>query len=663
MGVRGLTALVERNDDLLRKHRLRDTHLVIDGSNLVHYLHYLSSVLKARKDHVFGGDYLSFNAIVRKFFSALLKCDIKPIVVLDGGIDKSDLKIGTKLKRLSNRLTECRIVSKTGASSCFILPILCTDVFVNILIEMNIMLVRSTFEADNDIMMIANSFGCPVLSNDSDFFIFDLNGGFIPLRTFNFAAVCDRSSSNGKQLFIDCRFYHIDNLLSFFSGLDKSLLPLFSCLMGNDYISEARFRHVFNALPNVINKHLAKRLQIPNKHKKMIHLLDYMRNKTRSEVIEGLLRFLKSQEREKAKNLLTFTLESYGCACNPLLIDYLKTQNKDVLNEPLQDENIPSWFMQRFNAGVISANAIDILVKKKLLLKPQIEDFVEPSSYACSAKLQQCFFQLLKRDENDDSEILIYERKNSNICKTACKIAFNGVCLNFIPSMTNKQKLAFVLNEIDADKASFDSLSQKLHDYVESDTIANELTCLVYIIKFWLENTAMSSIWLEFVVSLCATVCYCLFTTITENTKQDVNVKSVNENFKKFDTAFVPNNAKPFQTHIVHYYCEVQAIVAFFQRINSLLDFPLPKVRAEIFFNGILLYNLTTELCNRPVPLLYVTQQFGEQFRFANLIKFLYEFLTMNKIIERRFKNKEFRKKKKKDKTNERFSQLEIDCT
>lgn len=57
-----------------------------------------------------------------------------------------------------------------------VLPILTRQVFIEVLNQRKVSLVQSLAEADWDIACLAHQWRCPVLSNDSDFFIFDLPG-------------------------------------------------------------------------------------------------------------------------------------------------------------------------------------------------------------------------------------------------------------------------------------------------------------------------------------------------------------------------------------------------------------------------------------------------------------------------------------------------------
>lgn len=90
------------------------------------------------------------------------------------GIDPSDKKFSTIRQRLQSKIKEANNLSHGRRGS--VLPILTRDLFIQVLIQREIPLFQCPFEADKEIACLAHQWNCPVLSNDSDFYIFDLPG-------------------------------------------------------------------------------------------------------------------------------------------------------------------------------------------------------------------------------------------------------------------------------------------------------------------------------------------------------------------------------------------------------------------------------------------------------------------------------------------------------
>ena len=167
MGVRGLTTFVDANPVLLTDHHLCDTRLIIDGLNLLFFLYGHRQV-----NYTYGGDYDTFAKKIRAFFKTLRTCNITSTVVLDGGYEVDDRKLRTTISRAKKCISR-------AAGSGFVLPILAYAVFIDILKELAIEHIVCDHEADKQIAALAVEWKCPVLSSDSDFFIFDLPGGFV----------------------------------------------------------------------------------------------------------------------------------------------------------------------------------------------------------------------------------------------------------------------------------------------------------------------------------------------------------------------------------------------------------------------------------------------------------------------------------------------------
>lgn len=90
------------------------------------------------------------------------------------GVDPSDKKFDTMCYRLQCRIKDADGLAQGRRKS--VLPALTRDVFVQVLDQRGVPLVQCPFEADSEIACLAYQWQCPVLTNDSDFYIFDLPG-------------------------------------------------------------------------------------------------------------------------------------------------------------------------------------------------------------------------------------------------------------------------------------------------------------------------------------------------------------------------------------------------------------------------------------------------------------------------------------------------------
>ena len=79
-------------------------------------------------------------------------------------------------------------------------------------------------ESDPAIALLANEYNCPVLSEDSDYYIFDLNVGYIPLSSLKITS---------KP--IQCSIYVRNDLCREY-GVNSDLCLAIPAILGNDFI-------------------------------------------------------------------------------------------------------------------------------------------------------------------------------------------------------------------------------------------------------------------------------------------------------------------------------------------------------------------------------------------------------------------------------------------
>ncbi|XP_062500785.1 protein asteroid homolog 1-like [Corticium candelabrum] len=208
MGIRGLTSFMKGIRAVWTSTCLSSTKLVIDGNNLLFHL-YISSGL----DMQCGGQYLEYYQLIRVFFSTLKKHHIEAVVVLDG-VDEGDLKLPTRRKRANEK------IGKAQTFDC-VPPLFIEQVFFQAAADSDVELKMCDYEGDTVAAQLANSLCCPVLSNDSDFYILDIRLGLIPINTFEW-------QQNGGP--IRCQSYHRDAFLRHIN-LSDEFLPLLAVLI------------------------------------------------------------------------------------------------------------------------------------------------------------------------------------------------------------------------------------------------------------------------------------------------------------------------------------------------------------------------------------------------------------------------------------------------
>lgn len=153
---------------------------------------------------------------------------------MDGGFDVTNKKFDTLLERAQRRVQQAHQAAAEDRK-CGILPRLTKLVFKQTLARLHVRLAQCYAEADQQIVALANELTCPVLSNDSDFYIFPLPAGLLPIAHFRWRRV----EQTGSRRFIPCKSYSASSFCTFFH-LRQELLPVLAALNGNDYVKLRR---------------------------------------------------------------------------------------------------------------------------------------------------------------------------------------------------------------------------------------------------------------------------------------------------------------------------------------------------------------------------------------------------------------------------------------
>ncbi|NXU53077.1 ASTE1 protein, partial [Turnix velox] len=378
MGVQGLTGFVEERGSFFTEVRVRDTKLVIDGSSLYHRLYF-----GCAEDFRRGGEYGLLSAAVAEFFGNLRACRVSPFVVLDGGRGVGDRKLPTLKARASERLRAAAGLSR-GDGGC-LLPLLAREVFLQALSRLGIPFVQCLGEADREIVGLANRWGCPLVSLDSDFCIFDLAGGYCPLSHFQWRNV--RPGEAGTGCYIPARCFSLEKFCGHFGTLKRNLLPLFAVVHGNDYV-ELEALHGFFSKTRLAGK--------GGKHGRLQALLHWLAQFAEPiQALESLLEHLKKHQREKVKEILCTAMEDYAPS-DVNLEDFFQNGEYECQKDG-RGMGLPRWVLQALAQGKLSPFISDALMLKSTFLHVQVENMQRASVHSTALPIRQLIYGLLHK--------------------------------------------------------------------------------------------------------------------------------------------------------------------------------------------------------------------------------------------------------------------------
>ena len=180
MGVKGFLNVIDNNLPTICGPIVSiQGQLVIDGVNLVHWLYQ-----EHHLDWANGGYYAKLREIVLEFFGSLQSAGVRPIVVMDGaGIESYIEDVVYRRNRTIGDIPENIQKAHTSQGreeTRHFLPILSRDTFMHAVKEVSgVSLICADGKANTTVVRLANHYGCPVLTNDTNYCVFDVRCGVI----------------------------------------------------------------------------------------------------------------------------------------------------------------------------------------------------------------------------------------------------------------------------------------------------------------------------------------------------------------------------------------------------------------------------------------------------------------------------------------------------
>lgn len=445
MGVRGLTTYINFNENaFLQTFLLHDSCLIIDGHSLCAQLYRRLNCFSA-----FGGDYDKFAAYVRNFFKNLRKCNITSYVIFDGSYEHRKLK--TAYSRLRSKINGASRLDPVTQGCLQIFPLLIREVFMEALSDMSVPYTVCEFEADDEIAAMARHLNCPVLSYDSDFFIYNVL--YIPFNTIESKP---KLIEDAKIFVLECKIYKVEYMISHFGGLQEELLPLLATLLGNDYVEKRVFGKFFSELK------LPKSKKKKNDQQRCIHgLFEWLQNETLDSAMAKILGRLKKNQKDKVLYIMKKSIDGYNrklCRSlkyfnitNDLILpkseiydpyQFKPTCTKDVefvvsheeidieqeiLKDGTQDSDdgdssddeevnikdigVPDWYAEEIRCNHIPKAYLNLYTHHLYFCSPQAEDYTDDDCFLCNLPILRYAFDILT-DFSEESMIYVSRDKD-----------------------------------------------------------------------------------------------------------------------------------------------------------------------------------------------------------------------------------------------------------
>ncbi|CAL8249825.1 unnamed protein product [Boreogadus saida] len=458
MGIQGLLSLLEDYSQTYQDIHFKDSKLLVDGTNLALCLYYRSNLDQNR-----GGEYLAYQVQVQALFTTLGDCGIKPYVVMDGGTGASDIRINIREDRQRGLLQSAQDAALKG-SRAGIVPPFTTTVFEQTLNDMKVPLVRCFGEADGQLAALAREWSCPVLSIDTDFYIYDLPEGVLPLKHFQWDSWKTRPNSS----YIPCKRYTTASFCTFFN-IDPRLLPVFASLAKNNDVNLREINWV-QFLP-----------------------ADRPGQSISAARLEGLLSWLGARTDQTAEDTLTAAMDLI-----PRVSQHAQTEVQTEVQTAMLEYRLPSSSLRGFfsegTAPSLPAEMLswapewvraslargdlgaDVFVHRRKILRIQVEHSALQSCNLTSQPLRQVWYGLLLGQRGGEVE----ERDRDGLELVSVKVrplvqgAAQRLRLDSLPQADPAVRLQVCLETLG----------------VEEETLEAHLRLPVAVTRYWLRRAS-----------------------------------------------------------------------------------------------------------------------------------------------------------------------------
>ena len=428
--------------------------------------------------------------------------------------------------------------------------------------------------------MIANlaiQENCPVISNDSDFFIFNVD--FILLSSIEL-------SHFSNEDYIECQMFKRQKMLDHYDISSVELLQLVAAFIGNDYISPEIFDKVFMNI-----KLVNKRRDMSERHRKIRSLLTCLSKETcPKNAVNRLLGFLPEKERQMIKEKIF-----------QLMATYNGKGNQTIISEDFTcyyGEKFPLWFEEEYHSCQLPNWFLSIACSRKYFLPSLVEPKEKPSVHTCCLDLHNLLIKILTQDEGrkDFHSVKVYGRIKSSF----------GIMEN-VEVNNNELEADCSLHRL-RDKSDSERrllLKELLAPHLEADLLAAvppHLTLLVLVFNFWSLSSVVSSVEVKSVL-----LCHFLLTEVDpkvnylRNCKRlramadneaDDDVKAAAKLYYLFHMEeSMKTNTRKYEPDIVYKLSQFQAILWVTNALNQLLGGLYKPPRISEVINCTFIFN------------------------------------------------------------------------
>ncbi|ORX77602.1 hypothetical protein BCR32DRAFT_302481 [Anaeromyces robustus] len=396
-----------KKSDISLKDNSGNITLIIDGNA---YFYYLSDEL-----NWFIFDNLKIFELLHKQLCLLLAIDgLKKIIFVLDGVD-TDMKMNKKRIQANERIKSVhgffnKVVStslspnqnlKPDGKNCPTPLVLMS--FIQFLCDSKKLFDKvdvkfSLREADSYIAKLAIENNGYVISNDSDFFIYDIPG------YINFSSI--KFPENNSNLEISYQLYR-NNLIIDYLHLTKEALPFFATFCSNDYLTVGDYPQFFEQIKKYrCNNYYTNNIK-PYYYKCVVNfIIDCCKGSNNNQ--ETIKRKIMEYKRnEYNENLNTQFINCLNDSIHEYDLTNLNNLNTLEFNKINQD------ILESYFSGKIYAKLLNVLENDHYKLTQYFECFSKGYCWNITYNLRnEMYMLLIQRNKKNENETKDYFSKN-----------------------------------------------------------------------------------------------------------------------------------------------------------------------------------------------------------------------------------------------------------
>ncbi|XP_072032638.1 single-strand DNA endonuclease ASTE1-like [Amphiura filiformis] len=581
MGLPGLYGHVKKHPDMFHERHLRDTKLVIDGLGLLRHLY---EGLESK----FGGEYPQYHQNCTLFFDNLQRCGITAYIVFDGAWDLDDKKFKTLLKRHKEKLHVAQAVSKERRyhGQRMLIPAFALRILQDMARDRSdVFAVTADFEADDEIVGLANHFKCPVLALDNDFFVYPLQGGYIPFPNLEWKnpemLILDQESAKRpRKEYLSCSVFDSQDELCKTLGIKKDQLALLATIRGNDYMERDSLKafHESVKVPyggkgyDVLGKWIAKH-----------------HDKNADDILGEVLDIMKlsGEKRQEVENQAKLSIKMYSSTPESRLVEFFhgktdvsptsleKASTSAATTTPLESASasgqsqkestdtyeklgLPSQMVQHIRAGKLHSMWVNVFVRREFIGLKQVENFHRTSANDISKDIRAILYGVILGKETKSVKEYDRESRSSRVMEKSVDI----------PQELENYGTLPVLDAID-EMSKEERKKLLLASLHQTESVSQEdLQLPMAVTRYWYQKLKSR----QFINSIVRGLVVGFLMYPDESM-----VKVFNKYLKDLPNAIID---------VLHPFAEWQSCLLYANDLNVLLNEPLPKFDMAKMFSG-----------------------------------------------------------------------------